>query len=169
MIAIEGRINTRGLAEAIATQAGRATPLGVLRDVEVVVTALGKHQYAIAFFLQIGERALALVRAEKDPAVFAEQEGDSVPAFEEAEALMARWLDILKNGRQSALADPALREGHEETVVTEFCTLIDMVADLLNLMVELRWAIMEQASAAEDTSDLQVFHRPEELIAELQS
>ena len=101
-----------------------------------------------------------------DPDGKVDAEDSLCATLEEGEAEAKNVRSALEHRRQFAVEDPRLRGDHEKTVVGEYDLLIASFAELIGVMVDLRWAVLEHDADIEAPTG-QPFDSAEELIADL--
>ena len=124
--------------------------LSLLRAIETTVDALSKEQGVLTAFIENGHNLQKCVQTLK-PGTMIDRDGSVAQLLEQVERQAKDVYDLYTRKMQSAVDDKNLGN-HKEDVVSEYQKTLVLIAEFHNLLIELRWAIMEHdADVAEET------------------
>jgi hypothetical protein len=97
-----------------------------------------------------------------------DEDGTLCALFEEVESGLQGLHELLMRKRGAAIDAPELKGGHQDAVVDEYSAALTAIAELHNLIVDLRWAVGEHDADLEKPAG-KTFSDPDELKAYLTS
>ena len=140
--------------------------LGTLRDVEEVVTVLGRLQDRIRVSLLAANNLLECLHECKTICAF-DPENKIVNLLEKTESLLITFRDTFIETIEATKIDPVLTGEHKKSVIDEYKTTISLIEDSYEATQDIRWAIMELDAEHADVSG--EFNNVDDLIAHLDS
>ena len=137
--------------------------LRLLNIIERTVTSLSKEQRQLESLITLVTTHTPSEECQNDEMI--DPEDRVTDKLMATQNLLEERLTMLEGMRESAKADPALNDDHEENVVMEFERTIDCMASLNNAVNTLRWRIAEH-DANLDTIDA-TFTNADDLVAHI--
>ena len=155
----------RSFCESVSVSATRSITL--LKAIEQTVDWLVWMRGIAKTNAQFADKAAQAIKICERVKVI-DADGTLCALFEETEADVCRVHEMLLSKRNAGIKAPELVGHHKETIVDEYTSTIAAVADLHNMMADLRWAIGEHDADLERPSEAE-FSSKEELRAYLAS
>ena len=125
-----------------SVSASTAKNITVLKAVEQTVNWLVWIQSSAKADAVFAEKAAEIIKTcERIKPI--DVDGTLCVTIEESESALSQFHGLLIAKRESARKAPELNGDHRDAVVTEYTGAISDIADLHNLMADLRWAIGE--------------------------